>query len=107
MTDPDYFTLAAFRLLPDMSNTTKYPDANVLAAAQYVTAIIEREVGTSFIARTVTGELHDGGRQEIPLRRAYVLSVTSATEDGVAVTDTLRATSGVLRRFAAGSYIPG
>ena len=107
MTDPEYFTLAEFRLLPDTSNATKYPDALVLDAAAYVTAILEREVGTSFISRTVTGEIHDGGTCEIVLRAPFVLSVTSATENGVTVTDTLRAQSGVLRRFATAGYSPG
>lgn len=108
MADPEYFTLAEFRLLPDMSNTTKYTDALVLAAAAYVTAIVERECNTSFIARAVTSEVHDGGRYEIALRSPYVQSITSATEDGVAVTSTLRAgPGGVLRRFSSStSYIP-
>ena len=108
MADPEYFTLAEFRLLPDMSNVTKYTDALVLASAAYVTAIVERECNTSFIARTVTGEIHDGGRYEIALRSPYVQSVTSATEDGVAVTSTLRAgPGGVLRRYSSTtSFIP-
>jgi hypothetical protein len=106
MTDPDYFTLAAFRGLADMSDTTKYSDAAVLSAAAYVTAIVEREVGTSFIARTITSEVYDGGGREIVLRRPFVQSVTSATEDGVAVTDQLRVKSGILRKFSAGAYSP-
>lgn len=104
MADPEYFTLAEFRAMPDMSDTTKYPEAAVLAAAAYITAIIERECGTSFIGRTVTGELCDGGNYGVVLSRPFVVSVTSATQDGVAVTDSLRVSGGVVQRFAAGSY---
>jgi hypothetical protein len=107
VSDPEYFTLTEFRLLPDMSNATKYPDALVLDAAAYVTAILEREVGTSFIPRTITGEIHDGGTYEIVLRSPFVQSITSVTQNGVAITDDLRSRSGVLRRFSTGSYIPG
>jgi hypothetical protein len=106
MTDPDYFTLAELRALPDLSDTSRYTDARCLAAAAYITAIIEREVRTSFIARTVTAEIHDGGTTAILLRHPHVRSVTSVTENGTAVTDDVRAPSGVLRRFPTGSYIP-
>lgn len=106
MTEPDYFLLADFRQLPDVSNATKYPDALVLAAAAYITAIIEREVGTSFVARTVTAEIHDGGCDAVVLKSSFVRSVTSASVDGVAVTNDLRAPSGVLRQFSAGTYTP-
>jgi hypothetical protein len=105
--DPEYFTLAEFRALPDMDNTTTYTEAKVLAEAAAVTAIIERECQTSFIARTVTDERHDGGCHELILAKPYVLSVTSATENGTAVTDTLRVKkNGVMLRYATGSYTP-
>lgn len=104
----DYFLEAELRALPQMSDTATYTTARIDAAAAYITAIIEREVGTSFVARTVTGEVHNGGTYGIVLRKPHVLSVTAATEDGVAVTDTLRAQSGILRRFSsATSYTPG
>lgn len=108
MADPDYFTLTEFRTLPEMDDTTEYTEAKVLAAAAHFTEIVEREVGTSFIARTVTNEVHDGGSAQIILGKRFVLSVTSATENGVAVTDTLSVSSnGILHRFATGSYTPG
>lgn len=108
MADPEYFTLAELRALPQMGDTVTYTEARCLAAAAHITATIEREVGTSFIARTVTGEVHDGGCYGIVLNKAHVLSVTSATEDGAAVTDTLRVKSGIVRRFpSASSFTPG
>lgn len=106
MADPDYFTLAEFRLLPDMGDSTKYPEDRVLAVAAYITAIIEREVGTSFVARTVTDEVANGGADVVILKSPFVLSVTSATEDGVTVTDDLQVYGGVIRRFTSGSYTP-
>lgn len=107
MADPEYFTLAELRALPDMSDTTKYPEARCLSAAAKFVAIIEREVGTSFIARTVTSERHDGGDYEIALDHGYVQSVTSATEGGVAVTDTLVVDRGgvLLRMSSAGQRV--
>lgn len=99
---PEYFTLVELNALPNMGEG-RYSDARKEAAAAYVVGIIERVVKTSFIARTITGERHDGGSYGILLNKPYVLSVTSATENGVAVTDTLRATSGILRRFATAS----
>jgi hypothetical protein len=103
---PDYFTLAELDALPNMTEG-RYSTARKEAAAAYVVGIIERVVGTSFVARTVTDERHDGGCDAIVLNSAHVLSVTSATEDGAAVTDTLRAQGGVLRRFSgATSFTP-
>lgn len=100
----DYFTEAELKALPDMSGETT---ARITAAAAWAVGVIEREVGTSFVARTVTDEEHDGGGHAIVLDSPFVLSVTSATEDGVAVTDTLRARGGVLRRFSgATSFTP-
>jgi hypothetical protein len=109
VTDPDYFTLAEFRASSaDTSNTTTYTDARVLAAAAYITGIIEREVGTSFISRTVADEVHDGGCFEVILKRPFTLATAvTATENGTAVTDTLSVSpNGLLQRFATGSYIP-
>lgn len=105
---PDYFTLAELRALPDMSDAVKYPDAAVELAADYIVDVIERVVGTSFVGRSVT-ETHDGlGRYGIPVRRPFVLSVTSAAENGVAVTPVpvdLDGT-GVLYKYAAGATSP-
>lgn len=105
---PEYFTLSELRDLPDMSNATAYPDATCEAAAARVVARIEAVCQTSFIARTVTDEVHDGGCYDIFLTKPWVLSVTSATENGTAVTDTLRVSKGgrLLRYSSATSYTP-
>lgn len=126
MADPDYFTIAEFRALPDMSDTDRYSDALVLLRAAEVTGIIEREVGTSFVARQVTDEPHNGGPVQplpgapgviayLPLVGSYSIVLDSdyvqtgqpvtATENGDAVTDDLVVTHGVLRRFSPGDRI--
>ena len=103
----EYFTEAELRALPQMDNETKFTLARCEAAAAYIVAIIEREVGTSFISRTVTAEKYDGdGTINLWLRALRVLSVTSATENGIAVTDTLSFRNGALRRYSASSYSP-
>lgn len=100
----DYFTEAELKALPDMSAETA---ARILAAGEWAQGVIEREVETSFVARTVTDEIHDGGVSQIILRKPYVLSVTTATVNGVAVTDTLRVRGGILRKFSsATSFAP-
>lgn len=103
---PDYFDLSELRALPQMADAVKYPDARCEAAAAHIVAIIEGEVGTSFVPRQVTETL-DGGGDAVVLGHGFVLEVQSATENGVAVTDRLTARGGLLRRFAAGSYTPG
>lgn len=101
---PEYFTEAELKALPDMSGETS---ARIEAAAAWAVRLIERVVGTSFVARTVTGEIHDGGRLAIILSAPFVISVTSATEDGVSVTDVLRVQSSIVRRFSdATSFTP-
>lgn len=99
---PDYFTLAELRALPDVSNTVKYPEDRVEAAAAHIVGVIEREVGTSFITRMVVDEAYDGGSDRIALRRGYVQAIVSATEDGVAVTDDLIVRHGTLLRLSGG-----
>ena len=101
----EYFTEAELRALPQMADDTVYTDARVDAAAAFVVSVIEREVGTSFIARTVTDERHDGGGYAVVLKRPHVLSVTSAAESGVAVTDTLRVEAGVVRRYGSATDV--
>ncbi len=93
---PDYFTREELRALPDMSGES---DARIDAAAAWAVAIIEREVGTSFVPRTVTEEVHDGSPSgAVVLGSAYVLSVTSASEGGALLDEALTARDGILRR---------
>lgn len=104
---PDYFTLAELRALPDLDDTGTYPDAACEAAAAHIVGIIEREVGTSFVARTVTNERHNGNnRCGLRLDNAFVLSVTSATIDGVAVAESLVQYAGVVERLSGSVPVP-
>ena len=103
---PDYFTLAELRALPDVSDDAEYSDDAVEEAAAYIVGIIEREVETSFVARTITDEPHDGSSLQVILDSTYVLSVTGVTEDGVVVVDSLTARGGVLRRTSGPAVMP-
>lgn len=102
---PEYFTLTELKALPDMSSET---DVRIEAAAAWAVAVIEREVGTSFVSRTVV-ETHDGtSTGAIVLASQYVLGVTSVTEGGVAVAgvtarDGILTKSGGSRSFATGT----
>lgn len=103
----EYFTLDELNALPSMTEG-RYSSVRKEAAAAWAVGIIERECETSFIARTVTDEVHDGGGHAIVLKTPHVLSVTSATENGIAVTDLLKVRHGVVRRYAsATSSTPG
>lgn len=101
-----YFTEAELRDLPQMNDTAKYSSARVAAARNWIESLIKRKVGTTFIAETVTDEVHDGGVYSIALHSPFILSVTSATENGVAVTDTFSVKGGVLQRYATGATTP-
>lgn len=107
MADPDYFTLAELRALPQMSDATKYPEARVLAAAAYITSIIEREVGTSFVPRAVTETLDGTGGPSLSLGSPYVQSLSSVTAGGTVLNlATVRATRGFgLLEFVSGGSV--
>lgn len=99
---PDYFTLDELRDLPDVDG---FGVEDCERAAAYIVGVIEREVETSFISRTIVDEVHDGSAGQIFLDEPYVLSVTEVLENGVAVSDTLTARAGILRRTNAGQSI--
>lgn len=106
---PEYFTLPELRALPQLGDLERYTDDRLEAAAAWAVGVIEREVGTAFIHRTITDELHDGGREELVLEEpfAQTTDALAVTEGGVAVTSTLRVRSGVLRKLgAAGIPLP-
>lgn len=107
MPEPDYFTTAELRALPDMDDSTRYTNARILAAAAWAVGIIEREVGTSFIGRTRT-ETYDGSATDgygIILREPFVISVTSVTENGITVTPVplVINDAGILVKYDAGA----
>lgn len=84
-----YFALSELRAQPDLASTGTYPDSALAEARDWIEAVIERETGTSFIARPVTDTLSgdtataDG---RLALSRPYVLAVTAVTANGVALT---------------------
>lgn len=102
-----YFALADLRALPDMDDDTTYPDEACEDAHDYIVGVIEREVGTSFVPRTITDEPHDGNdRNGLVLDELFVRGVTSATVDGDAVTEVLEQRAGVLQRLSGSVPVP-
>lgn len=100
---PDYFTLPELRALPDVGDAAKYPDERCEAAASHVVGIIEREVGTAFVERTVT-ETYNGGRDCIVLDHADARSVTAVDVDGTAAdVSLLTVQDGILRPLSGGA----
>ncbi|HKY57538.1 MAG TPA: hypothetical protein VJL80_05830 [Aeromicrobium sp.] len=102
----DYFTLAEFRALPDMNDSSMWSDARVTAIGEYIQGVIEGECQTSFVARSTTETLDGSGTTRLLLKTPYVLSITSATINGTAVTDTMSVSRGVVERVVAGTYNP-
>lgn len=82
MADPDYFTLAELKALPDCAD---FSDARIEAAAAYFTAIVEREIGYPLIPRVFTVTTDGSGVEALNLPHTYIRSVVSATVDGSAV----------------------
>ena len=81
-----YFTTAELRALPDMDDATRFPDARLVAAHDWIAAIIERECGTSFVEVARTETVNGSGRDVLFLSDPYVRSVTALSVDGVAAT---------------------
>jgi hypothetical protein len=95
MANPDYFTVAELQALPDCSGFT---EAQILPAAAYFVAIVEREVGEPMIPRTITETFSGGGRYALGLSYGTVRSLTTVTVDGQSVsTSELTANHGLLR----------
>lgn len=80
-----YFTTAELRALPDMDDADRFPDARLVAAHDWIVAIIERECETSFIPRQVTVQLNGSGREGLDLMTPYVQSIESVTVDAAAL----------------------
>jgi hypothetical protein len=87
VTEPDgalpaeYFGIAELRALPDLADDQRYPDARLEAARAWITSVIERFCGTSFVPRsrqaTVYADELSAGIVDLPDR--WVLEVTSGT----------------------------
>jgi len=100
----DYFTLAEVRALPDVDDTTLYPDADVTAEGEAVQALVERVCATSFVARETVEVLDGTGTGCLTLKTPYVLSITSVVINGITATDQFTVDAGILERRAAGTF---
>lgn len=66
-------------------DVTAEPDASITARLESASAIIESYCNRGFGLETVTNEIHDGGVRTLFLRRPPVVSITSITENDVAL----------------------
>ena len=82
----EYFDTTELRALPDVDDESRFTDAELVAAHDWIVAIIERECETSFIGGSVTETLNGSGGSALFLSEPYVQSVESVTVDGVALT---------------------
>lgn len=105
---PDYFTLDELRALPHVGDETQFPNERCEAAAAYIVGIIEREVGTSFVAREWT-QTFDGGVRSLALTQSggYVLSIEQVLAAGVDVTDQAVLRGSYAARRDASPWAPG
>jgi hypothetical protein len=100
-----YFEIAELREIPDVSDPVKFPDARLTAARAWIEAIIERHVGTSFVDRARVRTVDGDGRSSL-LLPGYARSVTSVTVSGLAVTEFVLSSAGILT-LTAGTFTYG
>lgn len=81
-----YFTKAELRALPDVFDSSRFPDARLDAAHDWIVSIIERECETTFIPTTYTETLTGSGADALFVSRPYVRSVDAVTVDATAWT---------------------
>jgi len=82
-----YTTLADVRSLSKLSETSVYTDAMVNEGIEWAAAIIDDYCGTSFESKAHTVTVDGTGSDRVFINVANLLTVTSATVDGVAVSD--------------------
>jgi hypothetical protein len=100
-----YFDIAELRAIPDVSDAVKYPDVRLASARAWIEAIIERHVGTSFIDRSRVRTVDGNGRNSL-LLPGYASSVLSVAVNGVALTDFVLSSAGVLT-LTSGAFVYG
>lgn len=102
-----YFTTAELRALPDMADAQRFPDPRLVAAHDWIAAVVERECDTSFVPTIVTETLNGTGAEALFLASPYVLSVESVAVDDVALSelevDAMKIQNGVLY-MSTGAY---
>ena len=82
------FTVADARAMSPLADTSKYPTAKIEAVRTLVEEAIEDACGVAFVPRYRRETLSGTGLQDLPLSRARIRSVRSASVDGTALTST-------------------
>lgn len=90
----DYATLADVRATEGLNDETAFPDATVEEAISYAEELIDRYTGCSWVLKAFSVTLTGNGQRAIRLVDdegrpvLFPKTITAATEDGVAVSDT-------------------
>jgi len=82
-----YCTVAEVRALPKLKDTTVYTDAVIDEGILWAKALIDDATGSTFEANTHTLTLDGNDKASIFTAVPNLISVTSCTVDGVAVSD--------------------
>jgi hypothetical protein len=114
-----FYVVGPGRLLVDTADALDHLRVTLTAAADRerlrllclrATDAVERDLDRAITRRTVTAELHDGGKTTVALLRTPVISVSAVSVDGTPVTGgagvdwTLRASAGLLVRGSGKSW---
>lgn len=77
-----YFSLADLRATPNLSDTSKYTTAELASARDWISELIDREVGTSFTPKYHRDVQDGSGCSEMWLDAAYPRSVIGVRVNG-------------------------
>lgn len=113
-----YVTLTQLRALPNLADTTKFPNAKLVAATDWFETRFEDYTGVAWVPRTVVDERHQiasGGLlildhmfpRTITAVRSYSDAATSTAYTAGELADLHSDPSGVLRRRSLGHFTSG
>lgn len=109
-----YLTVAQVRVLPNLSDTDKFTDAEITAAIDWFEVTFEDYTGVAWAPRTVTGERHWGSGDLLVLDhlkprtvsavRTYTDATTTVAYTAAELADLRVDPSGVVRRHTLGWF---
>lgn len=112
-----YVSLEELRALPNLADTTKFPDAALAAAASWFETRFEEYTGVAWAPRTVTDERHYGTGgilildhlqpRTVSAIRAYSDATTTTAYTAAELADLHLEPSGVIRRNTLGWFTSG
>jgi hypothetical protein len=114
---PTYVTVEQLRALPNLADTSKFPDAELATAAVWFEVLFEDYTGVAWTPRTATDERHWGTGDllildhlkpiTISALRAYSDATTTVAYTADELADLHLEPSGVIRRNTGGWFSSG